>query len=359
MKRIIPISIVLLGAILLSACATSSRGVSWPGLAVDTTNVYFADGASVFAIRLSDGSVAWKYPKNSVGSVFYSSPVVTSDGQVLVGSAGIDHALYSLDAATGNEKWPTPFKAATDHFIASPLVVNDTVYAPNNDGMLYVLKLATGQQLWALPVSHSLWGTPVSNGKFVFVTSLDHFLYAIDPESRKIAWKVDLGGAIPGSPAISPDGTTVYIGSFNSKVAALNAEDGAIRWTADTQGWVWGAPALEGDSVYVADINGNIYSLGVPNGKNPWPSIQPDGPITGSPLALGDGVLVATESGGVYTFDTNGGMLWPNGTQVGGKIYTTPVAAGDMILVAPLNTDFLLAALNRETGSIIWKFTGK
>jgi outer membrane protein assembly factor BamB len=306
---------------------------------------------------LSDGAKVWQYPPQSAGQVFYSAPVVTPDGQLLVTSAGNDHALYSIDPATGLDKWPAPFKGATDHFFAAPLVVNDLIYAPNNDGTLYVLKLATGEKAWSLPISHSLWGTPVADGKLIFVTSLDHFVYAVDPETRSIAWKTDVGGSVPDAPALSADGTTLFVGSFQDKLVALNAADGQVRWTADTKGWVWGAPAVEGDTVYTADINGNVYSFGAPNGKNAWPDVQPDGPITGSPLALGDGVFVVTESGTGYAFDQNGGPLWPNGTQIGGKIYSTPVLAGDKIIVTPMNdNNILLVALNAKSGSIVWSF---
>jgi outer membrane protein assembly factor BamB len=355
-NRLMLLSLALLGAILMTACGSSaSQPVSWPGLTADASNAYLADGQFVYAIRLSDGTKVWQYPAEKAGAqIFYSTPVLTPDGQLLAGSAGNDHALYSLDPATGKEKWLSAFSGATDHFIASPLVIGDTIYAPNNDGVLYALKLATGEKLWSLPISHSLWGSPVTDGKLLFVTSLDHFLYAIDPQAQSIVWKADLGGALPGTPALSTDGTTLYVGSFQAKVVALNTADGRVRWTADTKGWVWGTPALDGDTVYVGDINGYVYSLGAPNGKNAWPEIKPDGPITGNPLVLADrSMLVATESGSVFAFDQNSGKLWD--VSIGGKIYTTPVAAGDLILIAPLKANFQLAAI-RNNGQIVWKY---
>lgn len=358
MKRLTILSIFLLGAILLSACATSGRGASWPGLAADANNAYLADGSLVYAVRLSDGAKAWQFPERSAGQIFYSAPVLTPGGQLLVGSAGNDYGLYSLDPATGKEKWASPFKAGNG-FFASPLVVGDAIYAPNNDGTLYVLKLATGEKLWSLPLSRSLWGAPVTDGKLIFVTSLDHFVYAVDPQTQQIAWKTNVGGSVPDSPALSVDGATLYVGSFQNKLTALNVADGQVRWTADTKGWVWGAPAVDGDVIYAADINGYVYSFGAQNGRNAWPEVRPDGPITGSPLLLGDGVFVGTESGTAFAFDRNGDPLWPNGVQIGGKIYSTPVLAGDKILVSPMSTDFLLAALNSKTGNIVWKFTGK
>jgi outer membrane protein assembly factor BamB len=362
MKRFLLISLVLLGAVLLSACAGSTNTSSWPGLAADSKTAYLANGSYIYAVRLSDGAKTWQYPAKSGTQLFYADPVLTADRQLLVASAGRDNELTSLDPATGQQKWAAPF-VGKDRWVAAPLVVGDTIYAANNDGTLYALKLATGEKVWSLFLGRELWGAPVTNGKLIFVTSLDHFLYAVDPQAQKIAWKVDLGGSIPGSPAVSSDGTTLYVGSFAKKIFAVDVTTGSVRWTADTKDWVWNAPVLGGDSLFATDISGNVYSLGAPNGKNAWPALQPDGPITGSPLVLtgstsqsGDTTLVTTESGSLFAFDANGVKMWD--VSVGGKIYTSPVAAGDVIVVAPLNTDFLLAAVSRD-GKLLWKFTGK
>ncbi len=186
MKRSTLFSFVLLGAILLSACSSAaSRGTSWPGLAADANNAYLANGQFIYAARLSDGSKLWQYPDKAGSQQFFAAPLLTPDGQLIVGSAGTDQGLYSLDPATGATKWSVPFTGAKDRWIAAPLAINDTLYAPNNDGSLYALKLATGELLWSLSIGHPLWGSPVTDGKLIFLTSLDHFLYAIDPQSQK------------------------------------------------------------------------------------------------------------------------------------------------------------------------------
>jgi outer membrane protein assembly factor BamB len=354
MKRLTTVSLVVLSALVLSACATGSSGASWPGLTADANNAYLANGPLVYAVRLSDGAKVWQYPDKGGSQVFDSNPVITSDAQLLVGSSGPDYGLVSLDLVTGQPKWVAPF-TATDHWVAPPLVTNDAIFAPNNNGTLYVLERGTGQLRWSLPLGSLLWGTPATNGKLIFVTSLDHLLYAVDPAARRLAWKLDLGGSAPGGPAISPDGNTLFVGSFAKKVFAVDAASGSVLWAADTKDRVWGTPALDGDSLYAADISGGLYSLGAPNGKNAWPQITPDGPITASPLVLAAGMLVATESGSIYAYDRTGAKIWE--ASVGGKIYTTPVASGTRILVAPLSTDFLLAAV--QDGKLLWKFTGK
>lgn len=356
MKRLTLFSFVLVGAVLLSACSASATRNSWPGLAADANNAYLANGSSVYAVRLKDGSQVWKYPEKNGSQLYYSNPVLTPDGQLLIGSSGSDNGLTSLDSATGKEKWAAPF-VGEDRWVASPLVVGDAVYAPNNDGTLFALSLATGEKQWSVSLGPPLWSAPVTDGNLIFVTSLDHFLYAVDPSTHKVAWKIDLAGSAPSSPSVSADGKTLFVGSFADKVFAIDIASHSVRWTANTKDWVWAAPVPAGDSVFVADLSGYIYSLGAPNGKNAWPTIQPDGPITGNPLVLSDGsVLYATESGSVFAYDGNSTKLWD--VNVGGNIYTTPALSGDLALIAPMNADFQLAAV-RKDGTLLWKFKGK
>ncbi len=359
MKRLTVISLIVLASVLLSACATGTSTASWPGLAADKDNAYLANGQFVYAARLTDAFKVWQFPAQAGAAEFFSDPVLTPDGQLLVGSSGRDNSLYSLDPHTGAGKWVAS-TIANDRWVASPLVVGDTIYAPNNNGTLYALKLATGQLAWSVPVGRSLWGTPSTDGKLIFLTSLDHFLYAVDPASHKVAWKTDLGGSIPSSPLVAADGSSIYSGSFARKLYAVDPARGAVRWSVDLKDWVWSTPALIGDSLIAADISGNIYSLAAATGKNAWPDVKPDGPITGSLLALPTGgVVVATQSGFLYAYKADGSLLWPP-VNIGGKIYTTPVLAGDRILVAPMGAPHWLFAVNSKDGSLApWYFDGK
>src|SRR5215216_4843948 len=151
-KKLIFITILLLGAFLLSACAGGTgRGMSWPGLATDGNMVYLADGPFLYAVSLADGKEVWRYPgKRDSKLIFYCTPAVTPDGLVIVGSAGTDHSLVALnpndinpDTSAPVEKWK--FTGAKDHWVAAPLIVENKLFAVNSDGNLYILDLQDGQ----------------------------------------------------------------------------------------------------------------------------------------------------------------------------------------------------------------------
>ena len=89
-KRLILISLLVLGSLILSAC-TSGRGVSnnWHGVAADAERAYVSNGSFVYAVDLKNGKEVWHYPdKADAKIVFFATPVLTADGQLLIGSAG-------------------------------------------------------------------------------------------------------------------------------------------------------------------------------------------------------------------------------------------------------------------------------
>lgn len=361
-KRFLLIALIAFGALILSACSGSISTANWPGLTADSTTAYLAGGGQVTAVRLSDRADLWKYPQKADSKkIFYANPIVLPDGRILIGSEGSDHCLYVLDPSkvSADTKEPAStclFSGAKDRWIAAPLVVDNTVYAPNNDGVLYAIDLTSGQLLWSLRIGSGghLWAAPVTDGKSIFISSLDHYVYAIDIQSHNIIWKTDLAGSVSGSPVLSADGKTLYVGSFAATAFALDAAKGDILWQSATKNWVWGTPAIEGATVYFADLSGNIYALDAATGAQSW-SVQPDGPITGSPLVMGDRLLFGSESGVVSALDQQGKNAWATAYSTTGKIYTTPVVSGDLILIAPMGDKQLLIALDKD-GKQVWTY---
>ena len=364
-KKLIIVTMILFGAVFLSACAGGAvRGMSWPGLAADGQTAYLSDGPFVYAVNLKDGTELWRYPGSRNGKLtFYSTPAITPDGLVIVGSAGTDHSLIALNPADINPDTKAPveawrFSGAKDHWVAAPLVLNNKLFAVNSDGNLYILDLQDGQSVkdaTVVKLGGRLWSQPTTDGERVYVTSLDHSVIAVNAETYKVVWDEDLGGAVPGSAVLSADGM-LYVGSLASKLEKFDPTTGKHQSVLDAKNWVWSTPSLDGDTLYFGDVDGNIYSFNMSSGKLNWKPVKPDGPITASPLVQNDHILIATESGSIFAVGNDGKVLWTQ--QIGGKIYTSPVAAGDLTIVSPLETDFYLAALDAN-GRQVWKFTPK
>ncbi|HAV78426.1 MAG TPA: hypothetical protein DCX53_13845 [Anaerolineae bacterium] len=363
-KKLLLMSMVLLGALVLSACGGAIRGTTWSGLAADETTAYLADVSLVYGVNLSDGRELWRFSDGDDNKAqFYANPAITTDGLVIVGSAAGKHILYALDpkdiATVDNIKRPVvewTFTGAGGPWVASPLVLDNLLFAPNSDGKLYVLDLSDGQSqkqpVRVITLAGRLWSQPVTDGERVFITSLDHSVFAVDIATYQTVWSVDVEGAIPGSPVIGSDGM-LYVGSLASRLERFDPQTGAHTSVLDAEDWIWGTPTLDGDDLFFGDLKGNFYSFNTSNGQLNW-STQPDGAITAGSLLQNEHLLLATESGNLYAISKDGSVLWFE--EVGGKIYASPVAVGELILVAPLETDFYLTALDAD-GRQVWTFT--
>ena len=351
-KKILFGLVIVLAAVLLSSCGLPNS--SWPGLATDGEVAYLAAGKFVHAIRLSDKEELWRYENNNL--LFNAQPAIAEDGTVIIGSAGNNPTLIALDGSTNPPQAKWTFTQAKGNWIAPPLILNDKVFAPNSDGILYVLDFREGFEtksaLAEIELGGGLWAQPVSDGALIYVTSLDHYLHAINPDTYKEAWPpVDLGGAAPGSPLIGSDGQ-IYIGSFSSEVVKIDPSTGQAEPFATAQDWVWGGPVRNDETIFFSDLSGYLYAIDATSGTSSWQQ-KPDEAIVGSPLVLTDSIVITTESGSVYAYNHNGTPAWQS--EVGEQIYTPPVTGSDLILVAPMGADYLLAAYNTN-GSQAWTF---
>jgi len=351
-NRIALIFALILAAFLLSACGGTPPAATWPGLAADSNAAYLTNGATVYALRLKDGQELWRFPeKPNSKLLFYSNPVFTPDGQLIFGSSGNDHSIFRVDTQTHTSTWS--YNKAKDHWMASPLVDGNLVYAPNADGTLYVFDMSmqdADKLAWSVNLGGKLWATPAKDDKNIYVTSLDHHLYIVDLQTHNVK-SVVLDGAIPGSPALTQG--QLVVGSLGKSLKAVNPADSSIAWSLTTESWVWGSPILVGDALYFGDLGGNFYTVNATDGTV-IEKIKPDDAILATPLAINGQIVFVTESGTVYSL-TPGGTP-QNMETLKGKLYTAPVAAGNMILVAPFQGDFLLVALDPD-GKVVWSFT--
>ncbi len=379
-KKFLFLTAALLAVILLSGCTGGSvRGNTWPGLTATNDVAYLADGAFVYAINLKDGTELWHYPdQRGTKYLFYTTPYLTSNGLVIVGSSGSSFSLIALDPSRidATTKSPTvawSFSDVRNHWIAAPLAIDDRLYAPNSDGNLYVLNLDNGQLIKSLELADNLWAQPVSDGKNLYISALDHSMIAVDKDSYQVIWHEDVGSAITSPPLLASDGN-LYVGSFAANLEKFNPATGSHEAVEKTTDWVWGTPSIVDTNLYFGDLSGNFYSYNLETGKyNSSPIlIKPDNwdpaaskdkdeskqtAITASPLALNNILLVATESGAIYEVNQDGkDSLWGGKEQQpGGMIYTTPVLAGDLVLVSPMNADALLYAYDLN-GNKKWSF---
>ena len=342
------ISILIAGFFLTSCGGAGFIPSGWPGLIADKETAYLATGPNIHAIDLKSGTEKWRYPeKVDPKHTYYTPPAYTWGGQLVIGSYG--NKIMSFNPVSRSENWSN---MAGNRFIGGVLIKNNMIYAPNADSHLYAYDMG-GNLLWQKKTNGPIWATPVSDGanKIIFVTSMDHRLYAFEAITGTPLWNKDLGNAITGTPAIGEDGI-LYVATFGSEMFAIDTTTQEIKWRVAIKGWGWAGPAVKGDILYFGDYSGNFYAMRTADGSILW-NMQPDGPILSTPLVTENAVYFTTEAGTLYAVDHSGTILWNATNQC--KIYSSPVLAEDLILVAPTECEFYLLAYN-QNGAQQWSF---
>jgi outer membrane protein assembly factor BamB len=387
-------------------------------MTVQAGRVYLASGGFVYSIDLATGVeatttdasgkvVPLRFPAQSRNVAFGAMPATVSDTQMIIGSAFSNtrtHYLYSFNPQTMlASSTPWPYVGANDLWMASPLVHDGVIYAPNSNGNLYAFK-PDGSVVGTFATSESIYAQPATDGKNLYIASMDRSVYALDPANLSQAlWQTELDASIPSAVAVK-DGK-LYVGTINNSLYALDAGSGKILWHVTLNGPIWGTPALagavaaagaeaspatgstpaatatagttaadtptptpagstgsasggKGDTLYIGTGTspqaGTLYAIDTADGSTRW-MVQAADAITSSPIVNGNTVYFVTEDGMIRAVSTEGKPVWQQ--PIKGQFYTAPVVAGDLLLIAPArNSDFQLAAYTLEDGTQKWTY---
>ena len=362
---------------LLAGCGIG--GSSWAGVSTteDQSEIYVSYGD--FIAKLTPESEReWVYPPDGEREADFYAAASYNDDAVFVGDyAGNVHAI---DRETGEQLWAyevsgtslfgfASFGGSTNRIIAAIAVGEDVLYVPGEDG-IFLLDIESGELRddWELATERGVWSKPLymPEKERIYVTSLDHSLYALDPESGEVIWKTDLDGAAPGSPIYDEEHEVLIVGTFNSEIVAVNAEDGDVVSRFETEGWVWEAPALVEGTLYFGDLEGFLYAVTYDDGefREEWrQSVSETGKLRATPVVTEDLVIVG---GGddkvIYAVErATGNAEWQQPVADNAVSTLLEISADDEVLIvtATDSRDELLVGLREDNGNARWTYEHK
>lgn len=340
--------ILILGALLLTACSGGTQANSWSGVMATDDMVYYSSGMLVYALRGDNGNIVWQYPeKGSAQRMFYAEPVLAGE-QLIVGDYA--HKLTSLNAKTGVEIWQ--FTEAKGRYIDSPLVVNDLILAPNGDYTLYAVDLS-GNLAWSFKAGHALWARPVSDGKNVYFSSMDQNLYAVSIADGSLVWKTPLQSSAVARGLLVDD--TLYLGTLTGDLFSINTVDGSVNWTQKLGGGIWAAPVPHEGMLYLGDQSGRISILNSEDGKV-VSTIETESAILGTGVELEGGLAFGNEAGELVVIGFDGERQWMRSFD--GNLYANIQKSGDHLLLSLTKGEIPLMAID-QNGNEVWKFSEK
>ena len=221
-------------------------------------------------------------------------------------------------------------------FGGEPLVDGDVVYAGCNDGRLYALALATGQERWRYEAKEPLGTRPALADGTVYVASLNDTVFAVDARSGAWKWhqrrEPPEGFTVRGAASVTATGGLVYAGFSDGTLLALDGATGAVRWERHA------APsgsypdvdslAVSEGKLYAAAFSGAVVALDAPTGKPLWQHELTEA----YRVAVAPGAIVAVSTKSVVALSpVDGHQLWsvPLEGSPGGE----PRVAGRWLLV--------------------------
>lgn len=255
-------------------------------IATDDATIYAPSFRNrVYAIDAHTGAARWmtQLPGDAMSTSF--RPTV-HDGTVFVGIKRFGNpttgGLAALDASTGAIRWLKEFTAGYPGALYGCLGYSafyaSTVIVASEDGRIYALDVATGEEKWTAPRVHTL--PPAVGGMYadtrplvvvgdvVVAASLSGVLVGLDAASGAERWRHGAGFVIPHANVLTANENDAIVVQTGGDIVVVNASTGLERWRGDPAGHAGGASTGDaassvvgsGDRLFVAGFTA-FYSL--------------------------------------------------------------------------------------------------
>lgn len=205
-------------------------------------------GSKLYILNRHNGRAEWVRP---LGSAPSSGPAL-SDSYAYVALLSGRIEAYKLDEPDA-QPWYYQSRGRT---YLRPTVTGRVVSWPTTEGFVYIGMAEDPGVVFRLETSGDIVTSPAYQQPYLYLASLDGYLYCINEVSGRELWRYSTGYAITSSPAIV--GQQAYVASSEPAIHAINSETGAHLW--DALGVAHFA-AQGKKNVYGADVFGNLVAL--------------------------------------------------------------------------------------------------
>jgi outer membrane protein assembly factor BamB len=233
--------------------------------------IIFANEADqVVALDAIDGKFKWQYKSETPEEYTLRGHAgVTVDGE-LAYTGFSNGTLVALRRDNGSVAWSTSLKAEADRFMdvdATPIVIDDVLYASSSSGGVYAIDKTTGFVRWRLPFYDASMPSATGNvgglatdGKVLYVSVADLGTYSIDLAGN-IIWRVGArGGGEPATPVVFADMLVYSLAGAGLFVA--DRKSGETLEYFDPGDGISARPAITGDGrLYVMSNRGILYAF--------------------------------------------------------------------------------------------------
>ena len=167
----------------------------------------------------------------------------------------------------------------------------------------------------------------------------------------KRVWHQALKGGIYSTPVT--DGESLYVGDDVGCMYSLKRKSGKINWTFETGMRIVGSPAVSEGVVVFGSANYNIYGLDAKTGKELW-HIPTNQAVMGAATISNGIVYIGGGDGRMFAIDIHTGAIKWSFDELKNYVLTRPLVYNQKLYFGCWDTH--LYALNLTDGSLAWKW---
>ena len=174
--------------------------------------------------------------------------------------------LYCFDLETLQEIWKN--EDAKDMIEVAPTVIGNKIIFGSWDTHLYSIEASSGNTIWKWQGNNSFYYSPaacqpVTNGKYLYISTPDKYVYSIDLRLGTTKWKKKNYNAWE-SIGISMNEKKLFVKSVKNKFQIISAKNGRpiktvnVNYGTDT---VPTTPIEWNKRIIFSSKNGNVYRI--------------------------------------------------------------------------------------------------
>jgi outer membrane protein assembly factor BamB len=187
----------------------------------------------------------------SVSQVSISAPVAEFDGICYVGDEGGTFAAFTPERGV---LWT--FKAGNQITGGAVRDSDGLVWFGSHDHSLYALD-ASGKLVHEVECNGQINGSPVFDGRFVYLGSCDGKLRKINIRTGEVVRSLDFESYIPETPVLS--GGALYVLTNSGELAAVNADSFEVLYRVPTDNTFFTSPFVTESYIFLTDSNGKVH----------------------------------------------------------------------------------------------------
>lgn len=167
----------------------------------------------------------------------------------------------------------------------------------------------------------------------------------------KRVWHKSLRGGIYSTPVT--DGNSLFVGDDVGVMYSIDQKTGATNWTFDTGMRIVGSPAVSDGVVVFGSTNYNIYGLDAKTGEELW-HVATNQAVMGA-ATIHEGIAyIGGGDGRMFAIDIHTGKVKWTFDELKNYVLTRPLVYEDKLYFGTWDTHFY--SLNLADGSLVWKW---